>query len=355
LLHGFHELLPFDDPNAENRGDVHYWEVWHGKKPFTDYRKFFFRYASEFGFQSFPCLKTVEAFTEPGDRNVFSRVMEYHQRNKAANGNILAYLAQTYKYPSSFDNLLYCSQLLQADAIRYGVEHWRRNRGRCMGAIYWQLNDCWPVASWSSVDYFGRWKALHYAAKRFFAPVLLSCQEEGTLTQRTNANSELPIAKVEKSIRLNVSNETMREVRGEVKWALRRNTGEVLQSGEQAVVVPAQSALWLDKVEFPQADLFADYASFELWSEGELVSQGSVLFCAPKHFRFIDPQLSVSAGDGCLTVSAGAYARNVEIVCEDGDVLLEDNYFDLNAQSRTVRILRGEGKVFRVRSVWDIR
>lgn len=121
-----------------------YWGVWHGEKPFTEYRKFHFRYASEFGFQSFPCLETVKSFTLPEDRNIFSRVMERHQRNRAANGKILSYLSQTYRYPESFDNLLYASQLLQADAIRYGVEHWRRFRGRCMGAIIWQLNDCWP-------------------------------------------------------------------------------------------------------------------------------------------------------------------------------------------------------------------
>ena len=150
----------FDEPNAPDRGDVHYWEVWHGGVPFSEYRKYFFRYASEFGFQSFPSLKTVESFTLQSDRNIFSRVMEMHQRNEGANGKILQYLSKTYLYPNDFETLLYTSQLLQADAIRYGVEHWRRNRGRCMGAIYWQLNDIWPVASWSSVDYFGRLKAL---------------------------------------------------------------------------------------------------------------------------------------------------------------------------------------------------
>lgn len=112
----------FDAPNDENRGDNHYWDVWHGEKPFTEYRKFFFRYASEFGFQSFPCLKSVEQFTLPDDRNIFSRVMERHQRNQAANGKILSYLSQTFRYPNSFDDLLYASQLMQAEAIRYGVE-----------------------------------------------------------------------------------------------------------------------------------------------------------------------------------------------------------------------------------------
>ncbi|MDE5679706.1 MAG: glycoside hydrolase family 2 protein, partial [Lachnospiraceae bacterium] len=156
----------YDDPWDENRGDTHYWDVWHGEKPFTAYRDYKFRYVSEFGFQSFPCLKTIESFTEPEDRNIFSRVMEMHQRNTAANGKIMKYLAQSYLYPKDFDSLLYASQLLQAEAIRYGTEHFRRFRGRCMGTVVWQLNDIWPVASWSGIDYFGRWKALHYAERR---------------------------------------------------------------------------------------------------------------------------------------------------------------------------------------------
>ncbi|MGN1148187.1 MAG: glycoside hydrolase family 2 protein, partial [Lachnospiraceae bacterium] len=142
----------YDNPWDENRGDTHYWDVWHGCKPFTAYRNYRFRYLSEFGFQSFPCLKTVESFTEPEDRNIFSRVMEMHQRNRAANGKILDYLSQTYLYPKDFDSLLYTSQLLQAEAIKYGVEHFRRYRGQCMGAVVWQLNDIWPVASWASID-----------------------------------------------------------------------------------------------------------------------------------------------------------------------------------------------------------
>ncbi|MCL2085262.1 MAG: glycoside hydrolase family 2 protein, partial [Oscillospiraceae bacterium] len=202
----------FDDPNAENRGDVHYWDVWHGGKPFSAYRDFHFRFVSEFGFQSFPSMRTVEAFTLEEDRNIFSRVMEMHQRNANANGKIMTYLAGTYRYPSSFELLLYASQLLQADAIRFGVEHWRRNRGRCMGAIYWQINDIWPAASWASIDYFGRWKALHYFAKRFFAPVMLSCRETGEMTERPSCVSQPE--PIRKAARLCVANETAQAVSG---------------------------------------------------------------------------------------------------------------------------------------------
>ena len=342
----------FDYPNDPDRGDVHYWDVWHRDKPFTEYRKFFFRYASEFGFQSFPCLKTIKAFTLPKDRNIFSYIMEKHQRNKSANGKIMNYLSQTFLYPKDFDHLLYASQLLQMEAVRYGVEHWRRNRGRCMGAIYWQVNDCWPVASWSSIDYFGRWKALHYASKRFFAPVLLSCCEESTLTQQTNVNTEG--LRIHKSARLNVSNETLCDGDFTVRWALRDATARVLQEGSAAVHVPALSAVWLEDMSFEDAQLHENYLSYDLYSGDRWISGGSVLFCAPKHFDFVDPQLKLRREGDAIIVTASAYARSVEIDCEDGDMLLEDNYFDMNAGERRVRILRGDGAKLRVRSVFDI-
>ena len=343
----------FDGPNDAHRGDVHYWDVWHGEKPFTEYRKFTFRYASEFGFQSFPCLKTVESYTEPRDRNIFSRVMERHQRNAAANGKIMAYLAQTFRYPSSFENLLYASQLMQAEAIRYGVEHWRRNRGASMGAIIWQLNDCWPVASWASVDYFGRWKALQYAAKRFFAPVLLSAEEEGELTQNPKINEFHP-EPIERSIRLNVSNETMEEVSGQVRWALRCPDGSIVRAGERALTVPALTAVWMDKITFEDASLTGHYASYEYVAHGEVISEGTALFCAPKHFEFVDPALSTRLEGDEIVVSAKAFARQVWIESDDPDLLLSDNAFDLNASEKRVRVLRGDPAGLRARSVYDI-
>lgn len=343
----------FDDPNGESRGDVHYWEVWHGDKPITEYRKFYFRYLSEFGFQSFPSLKTCETFTEPEDRNIFSYVMEKHQRNKTANGKIMNYMEQTFLYPTSFDTVLYASQLLQAEAIRYGVEHFRRNRGRCMGTVIWQLNDCWPVASWSSIDYCGRWKALHYYAKRFFAPLMLSCAEEGILTQDTNPNAE-PYH-VRKSIHLNVANETMSDQEVTVRCALRNADGEILREGSVSLTVPALSSRWLSKEDMEDAELYSNYVSYEMETEGKVISGGSVMFCAPKHFRFHDPKLRVRAEGNELVVTASAYARSIEIINEDDDMLLEDNYFDMNGGERRIRIVRGNPTGLKVRSVYDIR
>lgn len=343
----------FDAPNDENRGDNHYWDVWHGEKPFTEYRKFFFRYASEFGFQSFPCLKSVKQFTLPDDRNIFSRVMERHQRNQAANGKILSYLSQTFRYPNSFDDLLYASQLMQAEAIRYGVEHWRRNRGRCMGAIIWQLNDIWPVASWASIDYYGRWKALHYAAKRFFAPVMISAEEEGELSQNPKINEYHP-APLEKSFRLNVCNETLRDVTGEVVWALRTPDGAIVRQNQQTLTIPAMSAKWLDKVDCADASLTGHYVSFAFVVDDVALSEGTCIFCAPKHFEFVNPRLTVETRGDTLVVTSHAYAKQVWLESEDADLLLDDNAFDMNPDTKVVRVVRGTAEKVRVRSVWDL-
>jgi beta-mannosidase len=347
----------FDEPNDPNRGDVHYWEVWHGGKPFSDYRNYFFRYASEFGFQSFPSIKAIESFTEPGDRNIFSYVMEKHQRSGSANAKILGYLGATFLYPTSFGCLVYASQLLQAEAIRYGIEHWRAHRGRCMGAIYWQLNDCWPVASWSSIDYLGRWKALHYFAKRFFAKVLLSCAEEGVMTQNTNTNAE-PFA-LEKSARLSVANESTQPFSGVGKWSLRDAGANVIRSGDAGVECPALASVWLEKLDFQDAPLYESYLSFSLYSGDDSgdarISGGSALFCLPKHFKFRDPKLAARVEGDEVVVSAEAYARSVEIDSESVGFLLEDNYFDMDAGERRVKILRGEPARLTLRSVYDIR
>ncbi len=344
----------FDEPGDPSRGDVHDWDVWHGLKPFTDYRNYLFSYVSEFGFQSFPCMETIASFTLPEDRNIFSYIMEKHQRNATANGRIVTYLSQNYLYPATLDKLVYASQLLQAQAMQYGVEHWRRNRGRCMGAVIWQLNDCWPVASWAGIDYFGRWKALQYYARRFFAPVLVSCHEEGLVNQEDiSVNTEHIDPR--KTARLNVSNETMEAFAGRIDWSLRRPDASVIEEGSFDAAVPALDALWLPEQDFTKYGPYDCYYAYRLTDRaGHTVGEGSVLFCAPKHFRFQDPGLTVRLEGDEAVVTALAYARSVEIQCGP-DVLLEDNYFDMNGGERRVKILRGEAKDAAVRSVYDIR
>lgn len=342
-----------DNPNDENRGDAHYWTVWHDNAPFTDYRKHYFRYLSEFGFQSFPSLKTVETYTLPEDRNIFSYIMEKHQRNNAANGKIMNYMSQYFLYPTDFSTILYASQLLQAEAIRYGVEHFRRHRGRCMGTIYWQLNDIWPVASWSSIDYYGRWKALHYYAKRFFTPILLSCQEEGRLSQDTDVNAQPFILK--KSVRFNVANETGITQNLLIRWCVRDNRAQIIRQETMPLRVMAYSTMWLDEIELPELNISKEYVSYELIQQEEVISSGTVLFTAPKHFDFIRPSLEYQVEGDTIVVSAKGFAKNVEILNEKEDLLLSDNYFDMNGGITKVKILKGNPDNIHLKSVYDIR
>ena len=349
-----------DEPQDPERGDVHYWDVWHGNKPFTEYRKFYFRFLSEFGFQSFPALQTVKRFTEDGDRNIFSRVMEMHQRNTAANGKILNYISQTYLYPKNFDELLYCSQLLQADAIRYGVEHFRRFRGTCMGAVVWQLNDIGPVASWASVDYYGNWKALQYAEKKMFAPVLLSCEEHGEIDQKPFVNT-LPHP-IDVSADLHVANETGEPIVGTVKWSLCRPDSSVVKEGAFEVNAPAYGGQWMPHLDFNDQDPLEVHLTYELVVDGNVVSSGSTLFCAPKHYHFADPKLSVSVDGDTVTVTAENFAKSVSVETENGVLRLDDNFVDMEAGTKTFRILptadftaegTGVSGAYRVRSVYE--
>lgn len=344
----------FIDPRNENYGDCHYWDVWFHEAPFTEYRKKYFRYLSEFGFQSFPCEKTVNAFTALEDRNIFSRIMEMHQRSGSANGRILNYLSDTFLYPANFGTLLYASQLLQAEAIKCGVEHYRRNRGRCMGTLYWQINDCWPVASWSSIDYYGRYKALQYYAQRFYAPVLLSCCETGERTTRPVVNMERTVG-YETKAQLTITNDTMQEFTGTVYWELRNTLGKILQQGTESVTVGAFSVLTLPEMDFCKTDVNHNYLSYRLVSNEEVVSEGSVLFTAPKYFQFENPLLRYEIKGDEITIYSDCYAKSVEIDSPDSDFILSDNYFDMNPGQKTVKILEGSPKTIVLRSVYDIR
>ena len=347
----------FDDPGDENRGDVHYWAVWHDNKPFTEFRKHYFRYLSEFGFQSLPSKKTLETvMTGEEDYNLFSYNMEKHQRNSSANAKIMQYMQATFKYPTDFDTLSYASQLLAGEAIRYGVEHFRRNRGRCMGAVYWQLNDCWPVISWASIDYTGRWKALQYYARRFFAPVLVSCEETSTVSEGIGVNSEKTF--FTPKIRLNVSNETRSDKHLVVEWELRNAKGDILENGAADADVSALSAYWVLEKAFADADIYENFVSYRAREKAtnETVSEGSVLFVPAKYFRFEKPELSIICDSpGEIRIKTDAFAKNVEIRNENDDLVLSDNFFDLLPGEKVIKVYRGEAKNLCVRSVYDIR
>lgn len=306
----------FDEPGNFARGDTHYWEVWHGGVPFTTYRKKSFRFCSEYGFESFPSMKTIRTFCEEKDMNCFSRVMEDHQKCKGGNGKILRYLADNYLYPSSFEDLVYLSQLLQADAIKYGVEHFRRQRGYCMGSIYWQFNDCWPVASWSSVDSLGRYKALHYAAKKFYAPVAMGLFLE---------NGRLAV---------NISNETMADFRGHIQLSLCRSDLTVLDQVRAEAALEALTAKDVFSYKVPESDPYETYLYVDLYDgAGNFLMRQTELLVPAKHFSWLPPHLDFQFTDAEggveIAVTSDVFTKGVAIDFDTFDCVLSDNFFDL--------------------------
>ncbi|MFL2585165.1 MAG: glycosyl hydrolase 2 galactose-binding domain-containing protein [Parvicellaceae bacterium] len=161
-------------PESYQSGDTHYWGVWWGKEPFENFNNKISSFMSEYGFQSFPEYESFKKFASNEDQDMYSKVMKHHQRSSIGNATIDEYMKREYSTPKDFKSLLYVSQILQADGIRTGIESHRRNKSKCMGSLYWQLNDCWPGASWSSIDYYGKWKALHYNVKRAFNQLIIT-------------------------------------------------------------------------------------------------------------------------------------------------------------------------------------
>jgi beta-mannosidase len=168
-----------DGWHSDTRGDTHFWQVWHEAAPFERAREVNPRFASEFGFQSFTSMNVIETFTSPQDRNPSSPVMESHQRNPGGNARILETMTRYFRFPRDFDQMVFLSQIQQGLAIKTAIEYWRSTKPRCMGTLYWQINDTYPVASWASLDYGGQWKLLHYMAKRFFLPISVVAVPDG--------------------------------------------------------------------------------------------------------------------------------------------------------------------------------
>jgi beta-mannosidase len=304
-------------------GDAHDWSVWHQRVPFTDYEKHHYRFVSEYGFQSFPEMRTVESFTVPEDRaNIFTPVMLAHQKNKAGNSIIHDYIVNEYPAePKDFASFLYVSQVLQAEAIRVGSEHWRRSRPETMGAIFWQLNDCWPVASWASIDYEGRWKALQYYARRFYAPVLVSPHVE-------DGAAKFYV----------VSDKTANE-KANLNVKLMDFSGKVLLEESKAIDVTALASK--SYAEWPLAKLTAADAGdtshvfvvAELKVGGKQVSRNLIYLSPTKELHLpvapLKSELSGATGKYQLRVSSPVLARDVYVSFGELDAKLGDNYFDL--------------------------
>jgi beta-mannosidase len=309
-----------EPPDNDHNGDMHYWMVWHGLAPAVDYLKQFPRFMTEFGFQSFPDMRTIRAFTQPADLDIRSVVMQSHQKNKGGNERILTYMLREYHEPRDFASFVYLSQVQQAEIIKLGAEHFRRQRPRTMGALYWQLNDCWPVASWSSIDYYGRWKALHYFARRFFADILVS-----------------PYAHDDK-VDVYVVSDRLQSISGTIRVRLLDFSGKTFLDEPHPVDIPAQSsAIYLSLDQKTLAAKATPRRSFlvvDLEMGGKRLSRNLVFFDHMRNLALpvvprIDVKLYKKGEAYSLTLRTPGLARNVYVSFADLDVAVSDNYFDL--------------------------
>jgi beta-mannosidase len=342
---------PFQDPNGQRQGDAHYWDVWHGRKPFSAYRNQYPRFMSEFGFQALPPLATIRTYADEAEWNMSAYIMDLHQKNASGNSLMVGQMLDTFQMPKDFPSLVYLSLALQAEGIRYGVEHWRRHPERVSGTLYWQLDDCWPVASWSSLDYFGRWKALHYAARRFYAPLMLSIEDQSPQQG------------------VYVTNDRLEPWEGLVRWSLESLSGDVLATGQAPVKAVPQAATQVCVLDFSDRVIPDNVRTLvfvvELWQGARFLARQTAGFAPIKHLCLADPALSLKLRkeDDLLLIelTSRSLALLVELSLEGADVVFSDNYFNLPA-GRTVEVscplppgwtLSRARKALSLRSVYD--
>lgn len=306
----------------DSKGDMHYWKVWHSGEPFESYYKVRPRFCSEFGFQSFPALNTVRRF---GGGNVSDPVMECHQKNGLGNAKIVGMFMRYFRFPKGLAQFVYLSQVQQALAIRTAVEFWRTLRPHCMGTLYWQLNDNWPVASWSSIDYHGNWKLLHYAAKRFYAPLLVTARRGADGAPEFHAVNDAPAG-----------------FSGTLKIERRAFAGEIMEHCDVPVSVPAGSAV---RIAVPE--LSASREGFLHYVLGE--SEGDLFFAEFKSLELANPEIRMEwlDAENCR-LAADAPAFFVTLSADRPCVWSDNGFTLLPGRPKTVRRLRGAAGEVRV-------
>lgn len=319
---------------GEQRGDTHFWDVWHARRPVTDYEKWRFRFCSEFGMQSYCSPATQATFTPPGQRNVFGPLMENHQKNRAGNQIILDYVSRRYRFPRSQEALVYLSQLNQAYCMQVGVEHYRRQMPHCMGALYWQLNDCWPVASWSSLEFTGRWKALHHVARRFFAPAIVSAHVPGEEDTRIGNYRSTTVDEVH----LHTVYDAPEPARGELRWELFHLDERIVARGRKSVVLRPGESVRQQTVRFGR--LMARHGRDNLHLRIALligrrrVSEDTVFLAPPRFLNLQRPRTRVAVrrvqpAEYVLTFRTSAFQHRFAFEFPGLAHRSDDNYFEL--------------------------
>jgi beta-mannosidase len=322
------------DLNAHS-GDIHYWDVWWGQKPFEAYETNIGRFMSEYGFQSFPEFNTVKTYTIPSDYDIFSEVMKAHQRSSIGNGTIKNYMQRDYKVPADFRKFLYVGQVLQAEGIKFAMEAHRRAKPYCMGTLFWQINDCWPVASWSSTDYYRRWKAQQYYARKAFSDVLVS--------------PDLDSSKVS----VYVVNDLFNTINSKLALKVIDFTGKILfEKTIDAVLAPNSSKeFFSDEVAriVPAAALKTSLLYAEVKEGDKVLSSNILYFLPPKDLSLphstVIAEIKEEKDLFTLRLSSTKLVKNLYLSLEDGDGFFSDNYFDILPGQKVIITFKPSGSM----------
>lgn len=301
-------------------GDMHYWGVWHSLHPFSDYDKYKARFMSEYGFQSFPEFETVKKYALPEDYDIESTVMSSHQRSGIGNLRIREYMGQEYNVPAGFEQFLYMSQVLQAKGIKAAIEAHRRARPYCMGTLYWQINDCWPVASWSSTDYYHNWKAMHYMAKKAFEPVTLSMTEE---------DGQLKIYAI---------SDRLKDFKAQLSVTLMGFDGKIIGNTKRQVTVAAATSQIIESAEIEKllnnANKDEVFLNVTLSSGKDMIANSLYYFDSIKNLKLLQPEIKYSAtsskpGFVTVSISSTTLVKDLMLSIPGRFAHFSDNYFDL--------------------------
>lgn len=306
--------------NETRSGDNHYWGVWHKQHPFTEFNTYISRFMSEYGFQSFPEFSTVKKYTIESDWDIESEVMAAHQRSGIGNLRIKQYMESHYKDPKDFESFLYVSQLLQAKGIKEALEAHRRNMPYCMGSLFWQINDCWPVASWSSMDYYKNWKAQQYMTKKAFAPIFISPKITDSKVEFYVISDKLKAQKaVLKITAMDFNGNIIGSTKNNIK--IQPNTSTIYHTAEIASLIK----------EYQKQDVVV---LSEVIIKNKIVSDNNTYFVEPKDIKLLKPEIiktfsTSKDGKSQLTLSSKTLVKDVSITLNGTSLKLSDNYFDL--------------------------
>lgn len=308
--------------NSLNDGDTHLWHVWHGMQPLESFRHYPTRFCSEFGVESLPDMYTIRSFTDAKNPTLFDPVMQQHQKSVGGNEKMLFYVLSKYHNPSTLESFIYLSQLIQSETVRMATEFWRRNSGRCNGAIYWQYNDCWPVASWAGIDYQKQFKAVQYRAKHFNKMVCVSAEMHRHAAEVFVIN-DLPTVFI-----------------GSLNWRLVDFSGKTIHTQTKQVKTEKNSASKVESIHFEQClgDLQKTNVALILElldSAGNILSSQSNLLVPDKEASLQKPNLqtslSVEGEVATIGITADTFTRFAYIEIEGVQTPLSDNFIDLEA------------------------